>query len=67
MARGSDPEGSLVAFEWFFGDGQDASGRRVDHTFRTAGTYRVVVRATDSWGNWAIAHRKVGIRTRPPS
>ncbi len=67
VAHGSDPEGSLVAFEWFFGDGQDASGRRVDHTFKTAGTYRVAVRATDSWGNWAIAHRKVRIRTRPPS
>ena len=27
---------------------------------------RVMVRATDSWGNWAFAGRSVLIRTRPP-
>jgi len=64
VARGSDPEGQLVGFEWFFGDGRDAFGRRVDHTFKLAGTYRVMVRATDSWGNWGVAHRSVRISLR---
>jgi PKD domain len=61
MAHGSDPDGRLVAFEWFFGDGRAAFGRRVDHTFRLPGTYRVIVRATDSWGNWAFADRNVHV------
>jgi PKD domain len=64
VARGSDPEGYIVGFEWFFGDGRDAFGRRVDHTFKLPGTYRVVVRATDSWGNWVLAHRNVRIKSR---
>jgi hypothetical protein len=64
VARGSDPEGRMVAFEWFFGDGRASSGRRVAHTFRLPGTYRVTVRATDSWGNWAFADRSVRVRGR---
>jgi hypothetical protein len=66
VARGSDPEGRLVGFDWLFGDGRGAVGRRVNHIFKLPGTYRVMVRATDSWGNWAFAGRKVKIRTRPP-
>jgi PKD domain len=64
VARGSDPDGRLVAFQWFFGDGRAGFGRKVDHTFRLPGTYRVMVRATDSWGNWAFADRDVSIKTR---
>jgi hypothetical protein len=64
VARGSDPEGQIVGFQWFFGDGRDAFGRRVDHTFKLPGTYRVVVRSTDSWGNWAIANRIVRFKAR---
>ena len=66
VAHGTDPEGYVVSFKWFFGDGQAASGRRVDHTFELPGTYRVQVRATDSWGNWSFADRNVKIRSRPP-
>lgn len=64
VAHGSDPEGRMVGFQWFFGDGHAGAGRRVSHTFRIPGTYRVMLRATDSWGNWAFASRPVRIRTR---
>ena len=57
--RGSDPDGRIVSFEWFFGDGRSALGRRVSHTFKIPGSYRVMLRATDSWGNWAYAGRTV--------
>jgi hypothetical protein len=63
-AHGSDPEGHMVGFEWFFGDGRAGFGRRVAHTFRIAGTYRVMLRSTDSWGNWAYAGRTVRVRER---
>ena len=65
-ARGSDPQGRMVAFEWRFGDGRAAFGRRAEHVFRLPGSYRVTVRATDSWGNWAFAARTVRVRTGPP-
>lgn len=63
-AHGSDPQGRLVAFQWFFGDGRAGAGRRVSHTFRIPGSYRVMVRATDSWGNWAYARRTVRVKAR---
>jgi hypothetical protein len=63
-AHGSDPEGRLVSFQWFFGDGRGGAGRRVSHTFKIPGSYRVMLRSTDSWGNWAFARRTVRVRTR---
>jgi PKD domain-containing protein len=63
-AHGTDPQGQLVRFEWFFGDGQAGFGRRVSHSFRTPGTYRVRLRTTDSWGNWAYARGTVSVRAR---
>ena len=60
-ARGFDPEGQVVAFAWFFGDGRAGFGRQVSHTFHIPGSYRVMVRSTDSWGNWAFASRMVRI------
>ena len=36
-AHGSDPQGQLVSFDWFFGDGRAALGRRVSHTFNAPG------------------------------
>jgi hypothetical protein len=64
LARGADPEGHMVGFQWFFGDGHAGGGRRISHTFRIPGTYRVMLRSTDSWGNWAFASRTVRIRAR---
>ena len=63
-ARGMDPEGRMVAFEWFFGDGRVGFGRRVTHAFRPPGVYRVVLRSTDSWANWTFAVRSVRVRGR---
>lgn len=51
-ARGSDPQGRIVSYRWFFGDGRGAAGGRALHRYGRAGRYRVVLRAADSWGNW---------------
>ncbi len=61
-AHGSAPQGGLVGFQWFFGDGRMGFGRRVSHTFKLPGSYRVLLRAVDSWGNWAVAGRSILIR-----
>ncbi len=63
--RGSDPQGRIVSFQWFFGDGRTAFGRRVSHTFKIPGAYHVMVRATDSWGNWGYAGRTIRVIRRP--
>ncbi len=64
-ARASDPEGRIVAYDWFFGDRRTGRRRRVSHTFKRAGVYRVVLRTTDSWGNWAFYARTIRIVPRP--
>lgn len=51
--RGADPEGRVVLYRWFFGDGRGATGKRAVHRYAHAGQYRVTLRTTDSWGNWA--------------
>jgi hypothetical protein len=63
-ASGFDPEGRMFGFKWSFGDGRAAAGRQVSHTFKIAGAYRVMLRATDSWGNWASASQTIQITPR---
>jgi PKD domain len=59
--RGSAPQARIVSFQWFFGDGRAGVGRHPSHTFKTPGSYRVRLRATDSWGNWATASKTVQV------
>lgn len=53
-ARASAPRGRIVAYRWFFGDGRGGRGRAVTHRYLKPGRYRVVLRITDSWGNWGF-------------
>ena len=66
-ARGSDPQGRLVSFNWAFGDGVGGVGRRVSHTYPVPGAYRVTLRATDNWGNWAYSGRTIHLKPRVAS
>jgi len=65
-ARASQPGGSIIAYDWSFGDGHRGRGRHVHHAFRRAGIYLVTLRATDSSGNWAYAIRRVRVRLGRP-
>jgi hypothetical protein len=53
-AHAYDPQGRIVAYRWTFGDGRGSGGRRVAHRYLNVGQYRVALRTTDSWGNWAF-------------
>jgi hypothetical protein len=63
-ARASDPDGAIDAYAWFFGDGRIGHARRVIHRFKRAGTYRVVLRTTDTSGNRAYYARTVTLMRR---
>jgi PKD repeat protein/predicted secreted protein len=42
-----DPDGTVIAYAWVFGDGNTATGATASHTFAAAGTYQVGLTVTD--------------------
>ena len=59
--RARDPDGSIVSYDWFFGDGASGHRRLLAHAFKRVGSYRVVLRSTDQAGNRAFAVRTVRV------
>lgn len=45
-----DPDGSIVSYEWDFGDGGSALGATPSHSYAAAGTYNVTLTVTDDDG-----------------
>ncbi len=46
----SDPDGTIVDYTWYFGDGLQASGPVVSHTYAAGNIYHVWLRVTDNSG-----------------
>lgn len=46
----SDPDGTIEAYEWVFGDGTTGSGSTIDHTYDNDGEYNVKLTVTDNGG-----------------
>ena len=50
-ASGSvDDDGEIISYDWDFGDGETGKGRRIIHTYRSTGTYKVDLKIVDSSG-----------------
>jgi PKD repeat protein len=47
----NDPDGSVVSYEWNFGDGNTGTGVGPVHIYTTAGTYTVQLTVTDDSGD----------------
>ena len=50
-AGSSDPDGTVVAYDWNFGDFTTGSGAITSHTFTQPGTYPVTLTVTDNRGD----------------
>ena len=59
-----DPDGTIVSYEWNFGDGTTASGVVVTHAYSAAGSYTVTLTVTDGGG--ATNSTSVLITVLPP-
>jgi hexosaminidase len=46
----SDVDGTITGYAWEFGDGSQATGPRVEHTYTSAGEYVVRLTVTDDQG-----------------
>ncbi|MBB5204367.1 PKD repeat protein [Inhella inkyongensis] len=62
-AGSSDADGSIVAYDWTFGDGGSASGAQVSHVYTAAGSYSAQLRVTDNSG--LSATKSVAINVNP--
>jgi len=57
----SDPDGSIVSFQWDFGDGRSDSGETVSHKYINAGTFTVVLVVRDNSGNRGTTSQTVSV------
>ncbi len=46
-----DPDGTIEAHHWWFGDGSEAFGENVTHVYTRTGLYEVVLEVTDNDGS----------------
>jgi len=56
----SDADGTIVSYDWNFGDGSAGSGETVSHTY-VAGTYTVTLTVTDDMGATGEATMNISI------
>ena len=65
-AAGSfDPDGTIVSFEWKFGDGTTGSGPAPAHTYSSGNTYGAILIVTDSDGTRDATRRMVSANAAP--
>jgi PKD repeat protein len=57
----TDPDGKVVRWEWYFGDGTTALGRTATKTFTTGGTFPVSLLVRDTHGGVSTAARTVTV------
>jgi len=62
-AESTDPDGSIAAYDWAFGDGRVASGDLVEYAFESAGTYEVALTVTDDAGATDTARATVTVES----
>ncbi len=63
-----DPDGSITAWHWNFGDGQQGTGVRTSHIYRYPGIYPVTLTVTDDSGTSSQYHSdslEVTINAKP--
>ena len=61
-----DPDGTIVSFEWEFGDGTFGTGEITTHAYTTADTYTVTLTVTDNDGLTDTTTQTITVSLLPP-
>jgi PKD repeat protein len=65
-ASSTDPDGSITAYAWDFGDGASGSGATSTHSYASAATYTVTLTVTDNEGATDGDSQSVTVTAEPP-
>jgi PKD repeat protein len=57
----TDPDGTITAYAWDFGDGATGAGQSAAHTYASAGTYTVSLTVTDDKGAVRSLTRSISV------
>lgn len=66
MDNSSDPDGSIVRWNWSFGDGRFGAGSAPVHAYARPGLYTVTITVTDDGGDADSATTTILVSNRPP-
>ncbi len=55
----SDPDGSIVSYDWNFGDGNIGTGISPNHTYNSIGTFTATLIVTDDYGQTAFSEQTI--------
>ena len=64
--RSTDPERSIVSYQWDFGDEETSSKANPVHTFTENGVYAVTLTVTDSAGSTSTDTLEILVGSEPP-
>ena len=64
--RSTDPERSIVSYQWDFGDEETSSKANPVHTFAENGVYAVTLTVTDSAGSTSTDTLEILVGSEPP-
>ena len=56
-----DPDGTIVAYQWLYGDGYSGSGVTKTHTFPNVSTYTITLLVTDNVGASHLASQTIDL------
>ncbi|WP_196139555.1 PKD domain-containing protein [Aliikangiella sp. G2MR2-5] len=61
----NDPDGSIVSYQWQFGDGAESTVQNPSHTFAQSGTYTVTLLVEDNNGQTGTISKNVTVSAGP--
>jgi PKD repeat protein len=56
-----DPDGTVVAYAWTFGDGGTGTGKIIDHTYQKIGTFNILLKVTDDKGATGTCTKQITV------
>lgn len=64
-ANSYDTDGSIVSYQWQFGDGSSGSGPAVQHSYLSVGNFNATLTVTDNRGGTSSASTQISVQQDP--